>query len=152
MTATPARIPAALGAYSPALVLTPDLEQQVMNAIILPSVKAMAARGTPFQGVLFAGLMLTADGPKLIEYNVRFGDPECQVLMPRLASDLVEALLAACDGTLDALTLRWHDKAALCVVMAAEGYPGTPVKGTPIKGLEALADQPDVMLFHAGTR
>jgi phosphoribosylamine---glycine ligase len=141
-----------MGAYSPALVLTPALERRVMDEIILPSVRAMAARGTPFQGVLFAGLMLTAEGPKLIEYNVRFGDPECQVLMPRLGSDLVEALLAACDGTLDRLTLRWHDKAALCVVMAAEGYPGTPVKGTPIKGLETLAGADDLMLFHAGTR
>jgi phosphoribosylamine--glycine ligase len=112
----------------------------------------MAKRGTPFKGVLFAGLMITAEGPKLIEYNARFGDPETQVLMMRLKSDLLPALLAAVDGVLDRFDLRWHDDAALTVVMAANGYPGAPEAGTEIKGLEAAATVDGVQIFHAGTR
>jgi phosphoribosylamine--glycine ligase len=123
-----------------------------MREIITPTVETMAARGTPFKGVLFAGLMITASGPQLIEYNVRFGDPETQVLMMRLKSDLLAALLATADGVLKNFDLRWSDGAALTVVMAANGYPGTPVKGTEIKGLEAAKLVPNVEIFHAGTR
>ena len=141
-----------MGAYSPAPALTPALEAEVMDRIIRPSLAGMAAEGKPFQGVLFAGLMLTASGPQLIEYNVRFGDPECEVLLRRLKSDLLPALLAARDGTLDRITLDWRDEAALGVVMAAEGYPETPRKGTAIHGLDAAATAAaTVELFHAGT-
>jgi phosphoribosylamine--glycine ligase len=111
----------------------------------------MAARGTPFRGVLFSGLMLTDDGPKLIEFNVRFGDPECQILLLRLRSDLLPALQAACDGELANFALRWFDTAAIVVVMAASGYPDAPQRGGQIKGLERAAAVPDVQLFHAGT-
>ena len=142
-----------MGAYSPAPCVTPALEQQVMERIILPTVRGMAAEGTPFKGVLYAGLMLTEAGPQLIEYNVRFGDPECQVLLPRLRSDLLPALVAARDGVLDEFDLRWRDESALCVVLAAKGYPGEPLRGTEIAGLaEAAASDRDVLIFHAGTR
>ncbi|PPC80310.1 MAG: phosphoribosylamine--glycine ligase [Hyphomicrobium sp.] len=141
-----------MGAYSPAPVMTKALIEQTMREIIQPTVAAMAERGTPFQGVLFAGLMLTKDGPKLIEYNVRFGDPETQVLMMRLQSDLLPALLATADGNLDTFSLRWSDDVALTVVMAANGYPGPPQKGSEIRGLEAAKRIDDVQIFHAGTR
>ena len=141
-----------MGAYSPAPVMTREMIARTMREIIEPTVAAMAKRGTPFQGVLFAGLMITAEGPKLIEYNVRFGDPETQVLMMRLKSDLLPALLASADGVLDAFDVRWHDDAALTVVMAANGYPGTPEVGTEIKGLKAAAEIEGVQIFHAGTR
>jgi phosphoribosylamine---glycine ligase len=111
----------------------------------------MKVRGRPFKGVLFAGLMLTATGPKLIEYNARFGDPETQVLMMRLKSDIVTLLLGVADGALKNMDVRWHDEAALTVVMAAKGYPGTPLKGTVIGGLEAAAKVEGVEIFHAGT-
>ena len=138
-----------MGAYSPASVLTPALEEAVMAQIIRPTVAAMARRGAPYSGVLFAGLMLTAEGPKLIEYNCRFGDPECQVLMMRLDTDLVALLLAVAQGRLaEAETPRMNDRTALTVVMAAHGYPGTPEKGAPI----ALPDATEnVKIFHAGT-
>lgn len=141
-----------MGAYAPAPVMTPAMMDRVMSDIIQPTVAGLAQRGTPFQGVLFAGLMITSEGPKLIEYNVRFGDPECQVLMMRLKSDFLAALLATADGVLANFDLRWHDEAALAVVMAAEGYPGTPRKGTEIRGLNAAGDLPAVQIFHAGTR
>ncbi len=141
-----------MGAYSPAPVMTPGLVERTMDEIIRPTVAAMAARGTPFKGVLFAGLMITADGPKLIEYNVRFGDPETQVLMMRLQSDLLAAMVATADGVLDHFDLRWSDDAALTVVLAAKGYPGTPEKGTEIRGLEAAREVAGVEIFHAGTR
>jgi phosphoribosylamine--glycine ligase len=141
-----------MGAYSPAPVMTDEITDRVMREIITPTVETMAARGTPFKGVLFAGLMITASGPQLIEYNVRFGDPETQVLMMRLKSDLLAALLATADGVLKNFDLRWSDGAALTVVMAANGYPGTSVKGTEIKGLEAAKLVPNVEIFHAGTR
>ena len=141
-----------MGAYSPAPCLTPALEEAVMARIIRPTVRAMAAEGRPYKGVLYAGLMLTASGPQLIEYNVRFGDPECQVLMPRLKSDLLPALVAARDGVLKSFDLRWRDEAALCVVLAAKGYPEAPVRGSEIRGLAAAAADPDVAIFHAGTR
>jgi phosphoribosylamine---glycine ligase len=140
-----------MGAYSPAAVMTPQLIDRTMDAIIRPTVAGMAERGTPFQGVLFAGLMITQEGPKLIEYNVRFGDPECQVLMPRLKSDLLAALLATVDGVLKTFDLRWHEDAALTVVMASRGYPGAYGKGTEIRGLEQAEAVQGVEVFHAGT-
>jgi phosphoribosylamine--glycine ligase len=141
-----------MGAYSPAPVMTPELIERTMAEIIRPTVAGMAKRGTPFKGVLFAGLMITKDGPKLIEYNVRFGDPETQVLMMRLKSDLLAALLATADGVLSKFDVRWRDDVALTVVLAANGYPGTPVKGTEIKGLEAAGAVEGVEIFHAGTK
>lgn len=141
-----------MGAYSPAPVMTKALEAQVMTEIIQPTLAGMNLRGTPFKGILYAGLMITKDGPKLIEYNTRFGDPECEVLMPRLKSDIVPALLAARDGVLNAVDLRWSDDVALTVVMAANGYPGTPEKGSVIKGIEKAAAETDVLVFHAGTQ
>jgi phosphoribosylamine--glycine ligase len=140
-----------MGAYSPAPVMTQEMTQRVMDEIIRPTVAGMAKRGTPFKGVLFLGVMITKDGPKLYEYNVRFGDPECQVLMMRLKSDLLAALLATADGVLGSFDLRWHDDPALCVVMASKGYPGDYVKGTEIKGLEAASAVEGVEIFHAGT-
>jgi phosphoribosylamine--glycine ligase len=140
-----------MGAYSPPPCFTDALRDEVMARIIRPTLDQMAARGTPFRGVLFAGLMLTASGPKLIEFNVRFGDPECQALMLRLRSDLLPALLAACDGELSRFDLRWERDHSLVVVMAAEGYPAAPRKGTEIRGTERAAQVPGVQLFHAGT-
>jgi phosphoribosylamine--glycine ligase len=141
-----------MGAYSPAPVMTEVMVRRTMDEIIQPTLRAMKARGTPYKGVLFAGLMITASGPKLIEYNVRFGDPETQVLMVRLMSDLVPALLAACDGELGHFDLRWYPDAALTVVMAAKGYPGDYVKGSVIAGLDAAEATEGVAIFHAGTR
>ncbi|MEO9530684.1 phosphoribosylamine--glycine ligase [Roseibium sp.] len=140
-----------MGAYSPAPVMTDAVISEVMSRIIEPTIKTLAARGTPFKGVLFAGLMITGDGPKLIEYNTRFGDPECQVLMMRLESDLLDLLLASVEGRLDQATADWREEAALTVVMAAGGYPGSYEKGTEIRGLTA-AGKDDVAVFHAGTK
>ena len=140
-----------MGAYSPPPVFTEALREQVMAEVVRPTLAEMARRGTPFRGVLFAGLMLTAQGPKLIEFNVRFGDPECQALMVRLRSDLLLALLAAADGELRDFTLRWDPRPSLTVVMAAAGYPGAYAKGTEIRGLERAAAVPGVEVFHAGT-
>ncbi len=141
-----------MGAYSPAPVMTPEMDARVMDEIILPTVRAMKAMGAPYKGVLFAGLMITEEGPQLIEYNVRFGDPETQVLMLRLMSDLVPALLASRDGQLKNFDLRWYPDAALTVVMAAKGYPGDYKKGSLIEGLGAAAQVEGVEIFHAGTR
>jgi phosphoribosylamine---glycine ligase len=140
-----------MGCYAPTPMFSPELEQAAMDRIIHPTLAEMARRGTPFRGILFAGLMLTPDGPKLIEFNVRFGDPECQVLLLRLRSDLLPALLAAHDGELAHFDLRWHDSAAIGVVMAARGYPNAPEHGSEIRGLEAAAATPCVQIFHAGT-
>ena len=126
------------------------MADRVMAEIIMPTVRAMAAAGTPFKGVLYAGLMIDEQGPKLLEYNVRFGDPECQVLLSRLRSDLLPALMATHDGELANFDLRWRDEAALCVVMASEGYPGSYEKGSEIRGLDGL-DADDLVVFHAGT-
>ncbi len=140
-----------MGAYSPARVLTPALEQEAITRIIAPTVKAMADAGMPYSGVLYAGLMLTAEGPKLIEYNARFGDPECQVLMLRLKSDLVEVLSAVADYRLAAIAPpEFAPEPALTVVLAAKGYPGTPVKGGMIADI-ALAEATGAKVFHAGT-
>ncbi len=141
-----------MGAYSPAPVMTPQMTQRTMDEIIVPTLQAMKTMGMPFKGVLFAGLMITADGPKLIEYNTRFGDPETQVLMLRLMSDLVPALLASRDGVLKDFDLRWYPDAALTVVMAAKGYPGAYEKGTVIEGLDEAAMVEGVEIFHAGTK
>jgi phosphoribosylamine--glycine ligase len=141
-----------MGAYSPAPVMTADMADRTMTEIILPTMRAMKAMGSPYKGVLFAGLMITASGPKLIEYNVRFGDPECQVLMLRLMSDLVPALLASRDGVLKSFDLRWYPDAALTVVMAAQGYPGPYARGSVIEGLDAAAAVEGVEIFHAGTK
>ncbi len=140
-----------MGAYSPPPVFTDALRAAVMDRIVRPVLAEMARRGTPFRGVLFAGLMITADGPRLIEFNVRFGDPECQALMVRLRSDLLPALLAACDGELAAFDLRWEALHSLVVVMAARGYPGAYTKGSEIRGIERAAQVPGVQVFHAGT-
>ena len=141
-----------MGAYSPCAAVTPAIEAQVIERIILPTARAMARDGHPYKGVLYAGLMLTAEGPKLIEYNCRFGDPECQALMMRLQSDLVPALLATRDGILNRVDLRWYDESAICVVMAANGYPNDPQRGTEIHGLDKAGAERDVKVFHAGTR
>jgi phosphoribosylamine--glycine ligase len=140
-----------MGAYSPAPVLTPLLENQSMDIFIRPTVAAFAKRGLSYMGVIYLGLMITRDGPKLVEYNCRFGDPEAQALMPRLKGDLLTALIAARDGVLSDFDLRWRDDAALTVVMASKGYPGTYEKGHEIFGLDEAASLPGVTIFHAGT-
>jgi phosphoribosylamine--glycine ligase len=141
-----------MGAYSPMPMVTEAVQGQLMERIVLPTMRAMTRDGRPYKGVLYAGLMLTAEGPQLIEYNVRFGDPECQPLMMRLQSDIVPALLATRDGVLDRIDLRWHAQSATCVVMAANGYPDDPQRGSEIRGLAAAGGDPDVKIFHAGTR
>jgi len=141
-----------MGAYSPAPIMTAEMNARVMREIVEPTVRALKAMGAPYKGVLFAGLMITKDGPQLIEYNVRFGDPETQVLMLRLMSDFLPALLAARDGQLKNISLRWNDDAALTVVMAAKGYPGDYAKGTLIEGLADAAQVEGVEIFHAGTK
>jgi phosphoribosylamine---glycine ligase len=142
-----------MGAYSPAPCVTPEIEARIRREVIEPTVAAMAREGRPFKGVLFAGLMLTAEGPKLIEYNVRFGDPEAQALLPRLKSDLLPALVAARDGVLGNFDLRWRDESSICIVLAARGYPEQPLRGSEIRGLDRAAEgAPEVIIFHAGTR
>lgn len=141
-----------MGAYSPAPVMTAALEAQVMERIIGPTMRAMRDIGCPYTGVLYAGLMITADGPKLIEYNARFGDPEAQVLIPRLESDLAALLLAAATGDLAGVQVSWRPQAALTVVMATRGYPGKVENGSVIRGVAQAAAREDVMVFHAGTR
>ncbi|MCW2308183.1 phosphoribosylamine--glycine ligase [Rhodobium gokarnense] len=140
-----------MGAYSPAPAMTPDLVARTMREIIEPTVKALAEKGITYRGVLYAGLMLTKDGPKLIEYNVRFGDPECQVLMARLNDDLLPLLFACAEGTLEATELSWRPETALTVVMASKGYPGSYEKRTEIANVEAAAAMADVTVTHAGT-
>jgi phosphoribosylamine--glycine ligase len=140
-----------MGAYSPTPALPPALEQMAMERFIKPTVAAMKAKGIPYVGVLYLGLMITAEGPKLVEYNCRFGDPETQVMMPRLKSDLLTVLLAMRDGMLHEIDLRWSDEVALTVAMASKGYPGSYEKGQPISGLDAAAELPGVQIFHAGT-
>lgn len=141
-----------MGAYSPTKLVDAAMEKRIMDEIVLPTVKFMAKEGAPFKGVLFAGLMIGKAGPKLIEFNVRFGDPECQTLMLRLKSDLLPALIASQQGELKRFDLRWRDDTAICVVMAAEGYPNTPKKGTEIRNLDAAGKLDGVTVFHAGTK
>lgn len=141
-----------MGAYSPAPVVTPEVHARVMREVVNPTVQGMLTDGIPFTGFLYAGLMIDASGaPKVIEFNVRFGDPECQALMVRLRSDLLPALLAACDGELARFDLRWEPVHSLVVVMATRGYPGSYAKGSEIRGLERAAQVPGVQVFHAGT-
>ena len=141
-----------MGAYSPAPVMDAQMIERTINEIILPTVKGMAAEGRPFKGVLFAGLMITKKGPELIEYNVRFGDPECQTLLMRLETDIVPALMACADGNVDQVDVQWSDKTALNVVMAANGYPGSYEKNTVIENLAEARAAPNVVIFHAGTK
>jgi phosphoribosylamine---glycine ligase len=139
-----------MGAYSPAPCMTPELCNEAIERIIKPTVQALIDMGHPYKGVLYAGLILTRDGPKLIEYNARFGDPETQVLMPRLKDDLLTLLLASADGTLDKVSARWRNETCMTIVLAAKGYPGDVEKGIPISGLDTNFG-PDVEVFHAGT-
>jgi phosphoribosylamine--glycine ligase len=139
-----------MGAYSPAPVMTPDLVERTMREIVEPTMRGMAEQGMPFSGVLFVGLMIGEDGPRLIEFNARFGDPECQVLMTRLKDDLLVLLNAAADGQLGHMSVRWRDETALTVVMAAKGYPAAPQKGSVIAGIDR-AEETGAFVFHAGT-
>ena len=141
-----------MGAYSPAPIFDAAMQQRTMDEIILPTVRAMAEAGMPFKGVLYAGLMIGPAGPKIFEYNCRFGDPECQVLMMRLKSDIVPALIASADGGLKHFDLRWSDDTALTVVMAAKGYPDAYKNGSEIRGLAEAAKVEGVEIFHAGTK
>jgi phosphoribosylamine---glycine ligase len=141
-----------MGAYSPAPIFTDKVRDATMERIIAPTLRGMKAQGRPFVGVLFAGLMITADGPKLIEFNVRFGDPECQTLMLRLKSDLAPVLLAAAQGALTAAPLQWDPRPAVTVVLAAQGYPEEPLTGSVIRGLEDARNVEGVEIFHAGTK
>jgi phosphoribosylamine---glycine ligase len=141
-----------MGAYSPASIVTPQIEALVQESIILPTLRAMRELGAPYRGVLYAGLMLTAEGPKLIEYNNRFGDPEAQVILPRLEDDLLELMIAAATGALSGRAPRFSPRCALTVVLAAKNYPATPITGTEIRGLERAEAMEDVIVTHAGTR
>ena len=140
-----------MGAYSPTPIISPKLKQEIMNSIMIPTVKAMEKEGRPYKGVLYAGLMITNDGPKVLEYNCRFGDPETQPIMMRLRNDLIDVLLSAVEGRLSKIKLNCDNKVALCVVMASKGYPGTYEKGKEIKGIEEASKIKDVVVFHAGT-
>jgi phosphoribosylamine--glycine ligase len=141
-----------MGAYSPVPILDQAMTDRALREIVLPTIKAMNDAGMPFKGVLFAGLMIGKNGPRLVEYNCRFGDPECQVLMMRLKSDIVPALVACADGGLKHFDLRWSDETALTVILATKGYPDSYPRGSEIRGLEAAAKVPGVEIFHAGTR
>jgi phosphoribosylamine--glycine ligase len=141
-----------MGAYSPAPVLTDEIAERALNEIVRPTVAEMDRRGTPYQGVLYAGLMIKDGQPRLVEYNVRFGDPECQVLMMRLGAQALDLMLATAEGRLDAVQVNWADDHAMTVVMAANGYPGSYEKGNVIGGLETLADDSFHKCFHAGTK
>ncbi|MEE0510708.1 MAG: phosphoribosylamine--glycine ligase [Peptococcaceae bacterium] len=139
-----------MGAYSPAPVYTEELSKLVNETIIAPTIAAMAAEGTPFTGILYTGLMLTEKGPRVLEYNVRFGDPETQPIMVRMKSDIVDLFQACLDGTLDQATLEWYDEAAVCVIMASGGYPASSEKGVPIHGLDTISEE-EAIVFHSGT-
>ena len=141
-----------MGTFAPTPKYTPEVEDEVTRTILLPTVKAMALEGIPFKGVLYFGLMLTKDGPRVLEYNARFGDPETQAVLPLLTTDLIDIMEATIDGRLDAMQVQWEQGAAVCVVMASGGYPGAYEKGYEITGLDALGDKDDIIVFHAGTR
>lgn len=141
-----------MGAYSPAAIMTPDLSERVMREIVAPTLRGMNERGSPFRGVLFAGLMVNEHGPKVIEFNVRFGDPEAEVILPRLESDLAPFLIGCATGTLDGEPPKFCSNVALAVVMAARGYPGEPMRGSRIRGLEDVQALPGVVVLHGGTR
>jgi phosphoribosylamine--glycine ligase len=141
-----------MGAYSPAPIFTPELKQQVIDQVMVPAINGMRADGIPYEGVLYAGLMIAPNGPKTLEFNARFGDPETQPLMMRMQSDIVPIMEACADGTLESCSLEWKQEAAVCVVMASEGYPGAYEKGRPILGLDQANSLPGVTVFHAGTK
>ena len=141
-----------MGAYSPAPVVTAAMSQIILDRILQPTVAGMLGEGQPFSGTLYAGLMITREGPKVLEYNVRFGDPEIQAILPRLRTDLADLLLAAVEGRLDQVRLEWDPRPCVCVVLASAGYPGAPATGQPIEGIEAAAALTDIWVFHAGTR
>lgn len=141
-----------MGAFSPSRVYTPEIANIVETEILEPTIQAMNKEGRPFKGVLFLGLILTQDGPKLLEYNARFGDPETQVVLPRLKTDLLDIFLAVADERLDEIDIEWEDSAVACVVLTSGGYPGSYKKGYPIRGLENLDGSHDTIAFHAGTR
>ncbi len=141
-----------MGAYSPALVITEEVYNEVINKIMQPAINALREEGRPYKGVLYAGIMVTDEGPKLLEFNVRFGDPETQVILPRLESDLVEAIEASIDGGLDEIRLKWNKRSCVCVVMASGGYPGNYEKGKEIFGLDKVKNLEDIIVFHAGTK
>ncbi len=140
-----------MGAYSVDFILTPEQKAYVIDEIIIPTMKGMAAEGAPFKGILYAGLMLTSEGPKVLEYNVRFGDPETQVILPRLKSDLAEIFAKTAAGELDSCEIEWFEDCAVCVVAASGGYPGSYAKGKEITGLDEAGKLPDTIIFHAGT-
>jgi len=140
-----------MGAYSPAPIVTDKMMDQIVREILVPTVDGMNRNGTPYKGVLYAGLMITQGGPRVLEFNVRFGDPETQPILMRMQGDLLEVLLAVCDGRLDEVDLSWDPRPAVCVVMASAGYPGAYEKGKPITGIEEAQALGDVMVFHAGT-
>jgi len=140
-----------MGAYSPAPIVTRELHERIMNEVMHPTVAGLARRGITYRGVLYAGMMITADGPRVLEFNVRFGDPECQVIMARFGGDLLGLMMATVDGRLAEIEMQWDDRPAVCVVMAAGGYPGAYEKGQVIEGLDRLRDWSDGMVFHAGT-
>ncbi|MDP2895608.1 MAG: phosphoribosylamine--glycine ligase [bacterium] len=140
-----------MGAYSPAPVVTPEVYRRINNEILTPMIRGLAAEGIEYKGVLYAGLMIDDDGPKILEFNARFGDPETQALLPRLENDLVEVMDAVIDGRLSEIELKWSTKAAVCVVMASGGYPGPYEKGKTISGLDSVDDN-SVVVFHAGTK
>jgi phosphoribosylamine--glycine ligase len=141
-----------MGAYSPPPIATPALEAVVMRDVIRPVVAGLARDGIRYTGILYAGLMVRDGKPSVLEFNVRLGDPEAQVLLARFASDLADVMVRTCDGRLAGTTIAWDPRAAVCVVLAAEGYPGTPTTGVPIDGLETLRDWKDGVVFHAGTK
>lgn len=141
-----------MGAYSPAPVISDDIASRVQDEILIPTIKGMAAEGIPYKGILYAGLMITEEGPKVIEFNCRFGDPEAQAVIPRMATDFIKPIIASCDGTLDKIKFRWSKNRCVCVVMASGGYPGKYQKGKKISGLEKLSGMENVQTFHAGTR
>jgi phosphoribosylamine--glycine ligase len=140
-----------MGAYSPAPVITGELHRRVMEEVVIPTVRGMAAEGRPYKGILYAGLMIGPDGPKVLEFNARFGDPEAQPIFPRMEDDLLPILEACMDGTLSRHSLTWKEDASVCVVVASGGYPGRYKTGIPIEGLDDAADQEGVIVFHAGT-
>jgi len=141
-----------MGAYSPAPVVTPEMEKTILGCIIAPTLSAMAKEGKPYKGILYAGLMITDQGPRVVEFNCRFGDPECQPILMRMKSDIVDVIEATIDGSLDGFYIDWDERAAVCVVMAANGYPGPYEKGKLIKGLDDLKSRDDIIVFHAGTK
>lgn len=140
-----------MGAYSPAPVVTDEIEKEVLEKIIRPTIDGMAAEGKTYKGILYAGLMITDEGPKTVEFNCRFGDPECQPILMRMKSDIIPVIEAAIDGRLDSIEIEWEERATVAVVMAAGGYPGSYEKGKVIRGLETLKDEKDLFVFHAGT-